>query len=56
LIAVSIATCLALLSSCSSPEASLPGIRKDIHTFSEPEKVRVKHIDLDLDALFDRKI
>ncbi|MBI2679553.1 MAG: M1 family metallopeptidase [Candidatus Solibacter usitatus] len=56
-IAVSVGACLALLSSCSSPDAPLPEESgRDIHTFSEPEKVRVKHIDLDLDALFDRKI
>src|SRR5260221_4736512 len=57
LIAVSVGPCLALLSSCDRPVASLPDeTGKDIHTFSEPEKVRVTHIDLDLEALFDRKI
>src|SRR6266478_5153494 len=55
LIAVSVGTCLALLSSCDRPVASLPDeAGKDIHTFSEPEKVRVTHMDLE--ALFDRKI
>ncbi len=57
LIAVSVGTCLALLCSCNPPQTALPNeTGKDIHTFSEPEKVRVKHIDLDLEALFDRKI
>ena len=56
-IAASIGICLALLSSCNPAEAPrLAETGKDIHTFSEPEKVRVKHIDLDLEALFDRKI
>src|SRR5579859_572970 len=57
LLATSVGICLALLCACSTPEVPLPEENgKDIHTFSEPEKVRVKHIDLDLEALFDRKI
>src|SRR5438477_13013729 len=57
LIAPSVGICLALLSSCNPTAAPrLEGTGKDIHTFSEPDKVRVKHIDLDLEALFDRKI
>lgn len=55
--AISVGICLALLCACGPPEIPLPNENgKDIHTFSEPEKVRVKHIDLDLEAIFDRKI
>jgi leukotriene A-4 hydrolase/aminopeptidase len=29
---------------------------RDAHSYSNPEQVRVRHVDLDLDVLFDRKI
>lgn len=29
---------------------------QDIHSYSEPGKVRVRHIELDLEVLFDRKV
>jgi aminopeptidase N len=29
---------------------------RDIHSYSEPGRVRVRHVDLDLDVLFDRRI
>jgi leukotriene A-4 hydrolase/aminopeptidase len=29
---------------------------RDIHSYSNPDEVRVKHLDLDLEALFDRKV
>lgn len=30
--------------------------RKDYHSYSNPEQVKVRHVDLDWDVLFDRKI
>src|SRR5207249_6818127 len=29
---------------------------RDIHSFSNPEEIRVRNLDLDCDVLFDRKI
>ncbi|HEX2491010.1 MAG TPA: M1 family aminopeptidase/hydrolase, partial [Blastocatellia bacterium] len=29
---------------------------RDAHSYSNPEQVRVRHVDLDLDVLFDRKV
>jgi aminopeptidase N len=29
---------------------------RDAHSYSNPEEVRVRHVDLDLDVLFDRKV
>jgi leukotriene-A4 hydrolase len=29
---------------------------RDTHSYSNPEQVRVRHVDLDLDVLFDRKV
>lgn len=29
---------------------------RDVHSYANPEQVRVKHVDLDLEALFDRKV
>ncbi len=55
--ALSLALCLSLLNSCSRVAPSRPEeTGKDIHTFADPSQARVKHIDLDLEALFDRKI
>src|SRR5260370_34448608 len=31
-------------------------VRRDIHSFSNPEQIRVRHLDLDCEVLFDRKI
>jgi len=30
--------------------------RRDIHSFSNPDQIRVQHLDLDCDVLFDQKI
>ncbi len=29
---------------------------KDVHSYSNPTEIRVRHVDLDLDVLFDRKV
>ena len=33
-----------------------PDERKDYHSYSNPEQVKVRHVDLDWDVLFDQKI
>jgi len=33
-----------------------PAERKDYHSYSNPEQVKVRHVDLDWDVLFDQKI
>src|SRR5215208_785819 len=35
---------------------SLPAERKDLHSYSNPEQVKVRHVDLEWDVLFDKKI
>jgi len=44
-----------LAASCSKPTA-MQNAKRDIHSFSNPEQVRVKHLDLDCDVLFDKRI
>src|SRR5260370_22592334 len=34
---------------------SVPAQEKDFHSFSNPEQIRVRHIDLDLTVLFEEK-
>jgi leukotriene-A4 hydrolase len=41
------------LRSTSSPP---PPSARDTHSFSNPEQVRVRHVDLDLEVLFERKL
>ncbi len=41
-----------LLSTSSPPPTSA----RDTHSFANPEQVRVRHVDLDLKVLFDRKV
>src|SRR6185295_1856474 len=44
-----------LLASCAKPPA-MENVRPDIHSFSNPEQMRVRNVDLDLDVFFNRKI
>src|ERR1700694_3306069 len=44
-----------LAASCHKPTA-MPNARRDIHSYSNPEQIRVRHLDLDCEVLFDRKI
>src|SRR5258708_16004707 len=39
---------------CHRP--AMQNARRDIHSFSNPEQIRVLHLDLDCEVLFDRKI
>src|ERR1044071_241051 len=40
----------------SSFPQTLSAERKDYHSYSNPEQVKVRHVDLDWDVLFDQKI
>lgn len=40
----------------SAGETAPMSAARDAHSYSNPEQVRVRHVDLDLDALFDRKV
>src|ERR1700693_5100854 len=44
-----------LAASCHRP-AAMQNTRRDIHSYSNPEQVSVRDIDLDIEVLFDRKI
>ena len=44
-----------LAASCHKPPA-MQNARRDIHSYSNPELVQVRDVDLDLEVLFDRKI
>lgn len=35
---------------------TLADVARDLHSYANPEQVRVRHIDLDLEVLFDRKV
>src|SRR2546423_239098 len=52
--AAAILLCL-LAASCGKPRA-MQTARRDIHSYSNPEQLRVHHLDLDCEVLFDRKI
>src|SRR5918992_826142 len=38
------------------PRAATPRAVEDVHSYSNPAEVRVRHVDLDWDVLFDQKI
>ena len=48
------ACCWFLAASCNRP--AMQNARRDIHSFSNPEQIRVQQLDLDCDVLFDQKI
>ncbi|MGD1069370.1 MAG: M1 family metallopeptidase [Bryobacteraceae bacterium] len=43
-----------MTTSCSTPAKKAPGMAHDIHSYGNPEEARVRHLNLDLDVLFDR--
>src|SRR5260370_26948316 len=45
---------LCCLAACHKP--AMQNSRRDIHSFSNPEQIRVRNLDLDCDVLFDQKI
>ena len=57
--------CLALASACqttpmdqkkTATHTTRTDAARDPHSYSNPEQVRVRHVDLDLEVLFDRKV
>lgn len=40
----------------SAAQTSQTAEARDVHSYANPEQVRVKHVDLNLDVLFDRKM
>ena len=52
--AAAILLCI-LTAACNKP-TTMQNARRDIHSYSNPEQIRVRHLDLDCDVLFDRKI
>ncbi|MFN7947562.1 MAG: M1 family metallopeptidase [Blastocatellia bacterium] len=36
-------------------QSAAPSAARDVHSYSNPDQVRVRHVDLDLEVLFDRK-
>src|SRR5215469_16945556 len=52
--AATIVVCL-LTASCNK-STTMQNSRRDIHSFSNPEQLRVRHLDLDCEVLFDQKI
>src|SRR5579859_1289412 len=47
---------LCILAAACNKSNTMPNARRDIHSYSNPEQIRVRHLDLDCDVLFDRKI
>lgn len=45
-----------LKNSQSNTGAGKAAERRDVHSYSNPEQVRVSHVDLDLEVMFDRKV
>ncbi len=59
---VLIILCLTV-ASCARSEPERPAIttevtpdRRDLHSYSNPGQIKVTHLDLDLEVLFDRKV
>ncbi len=52
-VVVFIGTCIGCNNRTADPESKMV---KDIHSYSNPEAIKVTNVDLDLDVLFDEKI
>ena len=48
------ALCSWFLAACHRP--AMQNARRDIHSYSNPEQIRVRQLDLDCEVLFDQKI
>src|SRR6266849_943736 len=46
--------CWLLAAACNRP--AMQNARRDIHSFSNPEQMRVRHLDLDCEVSFDQKM
>src|SRR5215472_8055122 len=55
-IARAAAACLCLLAASCHKSTTMQNSRRDIHSYSNPDQLRVRHLDLDCEVLFDRKI
>ena len=55
-IASAAALVLCFLAASCNKSTTMQNSRRDIHSYSNPEQIRVRHLDLDCDVLFDRKI
>src|SRR6202011_2622879 len=47
---------LCVLTVACNKSTTMQNTRRDIHSYSNPEQIRVRHLDLDCEVLFDRKI
>lgn len=45
---------LTIMASCSNPGKDANAIAHDIHSYGNPEQARVRHLNLDLEVLFDQ--
>src|SRR5262245_30342751 len=54
-ISAAAAGCWLLATSCQQP-LGMRNSGRDTHSFSNPDQIRVRHLDLDCDVLFDQKI
>src|ERR1700676_1905689 len=45
-----------ILAVACNKSTTMQNARRDTHSYSNPEQIRVRHLDLDCDILFDRKI
>ncbi|MBK9168455.1 MAG: M1 family metallopeptidase [Bryobacterales bacterium] len=52
---LSLSALLVMTSACGSDPAKAP-VRRDPHSFSNPEQVRVRHLELDVEVSFERKV
>src|SRR5688572_19341009 len=55
-IQIGVAIGIALFAMSCNRRTSMPEARRDVHSYSNPEQVRVRHLELSCDVLFDRKI
>ena len=48
---------LAALGACSANKSmSLPNAPRDVHSYANPNQVRTRHLDLDLQVDFERRV
>ncbi|MEP7271502.1 MAG: M1 family aminopeptidase/hydrolase, partial [Acidobacteriota bacterium] len=59
----SVMACILLIScnrgegpTSKEPATGMSTVARDVHSYSNPDKVKVTHVDLDLEVLFDRKV
>ena len=45
-----------IVSAACNKSTTMQNARRDLHSYSNPEQIRVRRLDLDCDVLFDRKI